>query len=245
MTSSAGRGGDDHGRGPLHPLVPVAAGGATDDRGEHPQGQDARGVHPGEPLHEPLGPALLLLGLDDEVHDLGQRVVLVRSGRLDRQDARAVQRAGEHLLPDCLLDRDRLAGHRRLIERRRALGDGAVGGQALAGADQEPVTDGQVLGRHLDLLAVSQQRHRLGGQVHQRPNGAFGAGLGELLQRLGDRVEEDEHRRFAPLAQGAGGEGTDGHQQLDADLPLPDELLERLQGEEPCARHRGGDIQRR
>ena len=53
------------------------------------------------------------------------------------------------------LDGDRFAGEQRRVDRRRALLDDAVGGDLLAGTDDEPVADGELADRDATLGAVS------------------------------------------------------------------------------------------
>ena len=79
--------------------------------------QDAGHQRAGDPVGEPLRAALAVLGFLDGAHDAGQRAVAGRRRGLDLEDAAAVDAAGEHPVADVDLDRDRLAGHRRHVER--------------------------------------------------------------------------------------------------------------------------------
>ena len=147
-----------------------------------------------------------------------------------------VGRAGEHLVAHGLIHRDGLTRHRGLIDRRGAFDHHAIGGNVLAGANQEPVTDHHLVDIHFTLGALSvDDGHPSGCEVQQLGDGVAGAVLGELLEGLRDRVQERECSGFGPGAEGAGDDGGDRHQQLDADLSLGDQLLDRLGREEPGA----------
>src|SRR5690606_17046918 len=81
-------------------------------------------------------------------------------------------------VPDGDLDRDGLAGQHGRVDGGGALGDRAVGGDLLAGPDQEAVAHGELPDRDLFLPAVAQHGDVLGAQLHQRPQGGPGAALG-------------------------------------------------------------------
>src|SRR5690606_5541520 len=149
-----------------------------------------------------------------------------------------------HRVADGLVDRDRLAGHRGFVDRGGAVEDGAVGGDVLAGPDQEPVTDGDVVDADVAFGPVGvDDGDPAGGEVQQLGDRIAGAVLGELLERLGDRVQEREGGCFGPGAEQAGDDGGDGHEQLDADLAFGDQFLDRLGREEPGPDQRGDDEQ--
>ena len=56
----------------------------------------------------------------------------------------AVDTAGKKRIPDRLLYRQTLPRNRRLVDRRRALNHLPIHGNALAGLDQQQITDAQV-----------------------------------------------------------------------------------------------------
>ena len=116
--------------------------------------------------------------------DLGERVVDAGSGRLDNDRTGRVQRAGEHLVADSLLDRHRFAGDRRFVQRGAAIDDLSVGGDPFSGANDEPVTNRQQLEIDLLLDAVDETADPFRGQVHQCPDRPAGAVGGELLERF-------------------------------------------------------------
>ena len=121
------RAGDDeqHQR-PIDPRAPGPAEAAAARRrraaasDEHRRRVDAR-----EPLDERLARRALRLRALDEMDDARERRVAAQPRHVDFERAAAVDRAGEHLVARRLLDRQRLAGHRRLVDvarRRRSPG---------------------------------------------------------------------------------------------------------------------------
>jgi hypothetical protein len=240
-----GRGGDEHGRGPQGPFGPVAAHPTTDEEDAGAEGEHRGGVDAGEALHELLAPALLFLGLADEVDDPGQGVGGGGGRRFGDEGPVAVRGAGDDRVAWGLVDGDRLAGDGRLVDRRGAVDDATVGGDVLSGADQEPVADRHGVDVDVAFGAIGRDDgDRSRGEVQQLADGIAGAVLGELLEGLADRVQERQRGGFGPGAERAGDHRRDGHQQLDADLALGHELLDRLGGEEPGADHRRRHEQR-
>ena len=67
----------------------------------------------------------------------------------------------------------RLAGEQRRVDRRAPLLDDAVGGDLLAGADDEPVADRELVDRHAPLGAVVVEHGDvLGAELEQRLSAA-------------------------------------------------------------------------
>ena len=80
------------------------------------------------------------------------------------------------------LDRHRLAGEHRGVDRRRALDDDAVGGDLLARPHDEQVADRELVDRDAHLDAVAQDGDVLGAEVEQRPQRRPGRRLGAGLE---------------------------------------------------------------
>ena len=234
-----GRGGDEHRRGAQGPFGPVAAHRATDEEDGGAEGEHRGGVDAGEALHELLAPALLLLGFADEVDHSGQGVGGGGGGRFGDEGPVAVGGPGDDGVAGGFVDGDRLAGDGGLVDRGAAVDDGPVGGDVLAGPDQEPVADRDGVDVHVAFGAIGcDDGDGAGGEVQQLADRVAGAVLGELLKGLTDRVQERQRGRLRPRAERPRDHRGDGHQQLDADLALGHELLDRLGGEEPGADHR-------
>jgi hypothetical protein len=129
--------------------------------------------------------------------------------------------------PGLLLDGDGLTGQQRLVDRARALLDDAVGGDLLAGADDEAVARRELLDRHAALGPVGVEHGDiLGAELEQRLEGGAGAALGARLEEaageqerrhdrahlevdlvraaaraIGDQVERHSHARHAGVAE--------------------------------------------
>ena len=110
--------------------------------------------HAGDPVGEPLHRRLARLGVLDEPGDLGERGVGADPGRADDEAAAGVDgRAGDR----------RRRGRPRPgtdspvsssgVDRRGALLDDAVGGDLLAGADDEAVADRELGDRNAPLAS--------------------------------------------------------------------------------------------
>ena len=107
------------------------------------------------------------------------------------------------------LDRQRLAGQHRLVDRRLALDDDAVGRDLLAGADDEQVADLELGDGNEHLLAVAQHARLLGAELQQLADRLRGAALGAGLEVA---AEHDQRRHDrADLEVGVGGDAADEH----------------------------------
>ncbi len=89
------------------------------------------------------------------------------------------------------LDRHGLAGEHRFVDRGHAGDDHAVGGDLLAGPDDELVADSQVLDSDQRLHAAPQDGDLLGAEFQQGPQGGAGAALGALLEVAAEQDERD------------------------------------------------------
>ena len=114
-------------------------GHERDHRDHEHDGHEHRRDAVGQALHR----RLRALGLLDQARDLRQRGVVADPGGLDDQPAAGVERGAEHRVAGHDVDRHRLAGEHRDVDRRRAVDDGAVGRDLLARAHDEAVAHPQ------------------------------------------------------------------------------------------------------
>src|SRR5690606_4182213 len=151
---------------------------------EGAQGQcdDDRDEDGGDAVGEPLGRRLAVLRVLDPPRHPGDLGVGADPGGRDAQPPAGVDGGAGDGVPDGDLDRDGLAGQHGRVDGGGALGDRAVGGDLLAGPDQEAVAHGELPDRDLFLPAVAQHGDVLGAQLHQRPQGGPGAALGTGLE---------------------------------------------------------------
>ena len=219
-------GGDEDDQGAGDPGLGVAK-----QRSEHAD-QDGEDHHAG---HQRAGDlvgdartlALLGLGLLDELHDRGQRVVGARGGRLDLQHSGGIDRPRRDRVIGCDLDRDRLAGDRGRVQAGASDADDPVGHDPLARTDQQHVADGDLLGRDLHRGTVAQHGRGLRHELEQRAQAAAGAVHRLVLQGLGDRVQERQRGGLLHVAEDDRADGTDRHQQRDPELPLGEQVPQR------------------
>ena len=94
-----------------------------------------------------------------------------------------------------LVDRDGLAGQRRLVDRALALKDDAVHGDRLAGPHDKNIALLHEIDVDRLLDAVSLDICGLGRELHQGLEGVGRPSFGPGLQHLADRDQRQDHRR--------------------------------------------------
>jgi hypothetical protein len=147
-------------------------------------------------VHEALDRRLRPLGLLDQANDRREYRVATDLRRAHAKRAGPVQRAAGHVVPGGLVHWDRLAGHHRFIDRRRARDHKAIRGDRLARPDDEHIAglercDVDVL---LDAAAPADAR----GLRAERQEGAdriSRACAGARLEEPADEDERDDRRR--------------------------------------------------
>ena len=135
----------------------VSAGDDLDHRQEVPR----QAV--GRPLERRLAP----LGLGDQPEHLAERRLVADLLGPDLDHAELVDRPGVDRVARPLVDRQRLARQRRLIDGRPARDDRPVDGDPLAGPDDDEVADDDLRGRDLDLDPVAADPGGARGLVEQ------------------------------------------------------------------------------
>ena len=167
------------------------------DERERTDGERDDGEVERRAVGEILGLRLRRLRLADEPDDLAEVRLLARPLDLDGERARPVDAPGDHLVPVPFLDRDRLAGERRLVDGAPPLHDGTVGGNFLARLHEHAVARAERARRHvLDLPVRSDSVGLVGHQPGQfferrrRPHHA------PHLDPVADEHEVDERRRL-------------------------------------------------
>jgi hypothetical protein len=211
-------GGDEHNERPQRPHAGVAENAAkAGQRCGH--NEDPGDQRAGDALGEALAAALPLLGLLDDAHDAGQRVVFGGGGDLDFEGRASVDDGGVDLVARTTLYGHRLAGDGREVEGGAAGADDPVGGDPLAGADEQPVTRAEVPGGDGGRAAVSEHRGLGRDQVEQGPQPVARPDHGVALEGLGDGEQEGQRGGLAQFTQGDRPDGGDGHEGPDAEAP--------------------------
>src|SRR6185503_13282953 len=126
------------------------------------------GVDGGEAVDRLLRGSLAPLRLLDEMDDARQGRIARGTSDADHEGAGTVDGAGEAVVAGDLVGGDRFAGDGALIDGGDPFEDDAVGRDALAGADAQPIADLHELDRDagLDSGRVDARRRR-GREGHQ------------------------------------------------------------------------------
>ena len=200
---------------------------------DHDRHED-RGDAVGEPLHGRLARLRRL----DEARDLRERRVGADPRRPhDEAAVRVDGRAGE-LGAGGDLERHRLAGEQRPVDRRLALDDDAVGRDLLAGADEEHVAHPE-LGDGDELLGAVAAKHArlLRAELEQPPDRRRRAALRARLEVAAEQDQRRDDRRDLEVRVGV--------DAADEDDRRPEPRGERADRDERVHRRRARGVRSR
>ena len=153
-----------------------------------------RHEHARHPVGQPLDRGLAALRVLDEAGHPGELGVGADPRGAHHQTAADVGAPADDRGARPHLDRHRLAGEHRGVQRGAAVLDHAVGGDRLAGADHEAVADLQARRGHPYLAAVAQHRRLLGAEVEQRGERGTRPTLGAGLEPPAEQHERGDAR---------------------------------------------------
>ena len=122
----------------VNAAVGAGAGAEPEAEGGDRERDDDRHEDPGDAVGQPLHLGLAVLRVLDQPGHLGELGVGADPGGPHDEPAAGVDRGADDGVADADLDRHRLAGEHRGVDGGGALDDDAVGGDLLAGADDEP-----------------------------------------------------------------------------------------------------------
>ena len=189
----AGAGDDQHrhagGEGHLYRVGSDEPHHGGDEGDAHDHGDE----HTGHPVGQLGDGGLGGGGLVHQTDHLGKGGVLTHPGGPDGEGAGFVDGGGDDGVPRLLVHGDGLAGEGGFVHGGCALGDHAVHGDGAAGADQQHVTQLDLLHRHFDLFAIPEDGGRFGGEVDEPGNGLSGLALGAGLQIFAQGDEGENH----------------------------------------------------
>ena len=213
---------------------------------KHQRGQreDAVGVSRAELVREPLRRRFQMLRLANQMNDLLQRALarLAQHRRLDR--APQVHRTRQHRVADFLFDGRRFPSEVRFITRRRAFHDLGIDGKLFTGFDEQSHSGLQVVDWFAMLVPLGIQHDRLLWRVlEQRTNLPARPAHRVMLQRAGDREEEEQHRTLAPRTDARAANRDGEHQEMNVQRALLEQLPNLMHGE-PRTRDIGEDVER-
>jgi len=224
---------------PVHPLAGQEQ--RRHHRGQQGDQEHCRRIDLREAVDEALGRRAAGLGGLHRVDDPRQRRIAGRGADPVLEGAGAVDAAGEHAVALGLVDRQALAGDRRLVDRRAAVAHHAVEGDALARTQAHGGADRHLRGRQAQPATVGlEHAGRRRRQLHQAADRVARAIQRARLDALGQGEEEHHHGRLRPLADQHGAADRDRHQRVDVQVAV-------LQGDPALAVGRqpaGGDRQR-
>ena len=146
-------------------------GYSHDDHGGH---EDPR-----DPVGQALDRCLARQGLGHQPHDLGKGAVRADPPGLHHERAVGIEGSAGHAVTGADLGRHGLSCHDRGVHGGVSVGHNTVGGDPLAGPDQEPHADGQLGGR--DVAPVGEP-HVTGAQFHECADGVTCPASGARLQ---------------------------------------------------------------
>ena len=220
------------------------------DRQHHDHGQDDRGhIEPLEPVDEPLGGRLGCVSLGDELHHPRQCGVGGRCGHHHVERAGAVHRPGEDPratgdrvgigqglgdVGHCsLLHRDRLPGHRGLVDRRAADADETIRRYPRVRSHDRDIAHLKLFHRTLNkLVRADAERGRAGCELAQRLDRASRAGHRVLLQGVSEAEQEQQHGTLGEPADRCCTGGGHDHQEVHFEPAPADRAPRPPHGEE-------------
>src|SRR5215203_3236945 len=145
------------------------------------------------PVGQPLARSLGVLGLLDEIDDLGQRRVRADGGGPEAHATAAVYRARDHGVSGPLGDGNALPRDQRLVYARLAHYDLAVHGHLVAGPEHNGLVEAHLAAGYLHLFAVPDHPRLRRHEVEERPEGVAGAAPGAHLHPVAEEYEGDQH----------------------------------------------------
>ena len=222
----------------INPGVPRLTEGQR--RHQHHQrrdGDDGGHIPAAEPVDETFGRRAGLFGLFDKADDAGDGVVFGAFGHLDPQGGLGVDRACKDRIPRPARLGHAFAGDRAFIDARGAIGDLAIGRNAVAGAHKHGLADGQAGRWHLARRVAGDQLRRLRHQIGQRPDAVACLACGHAFQHFAHGKQEDDQCRLFGRIDEQRTDGGDGHQAFDG------ERLAHPQRGKGTLRHRGNPDQ--
>ena len=167
----AGRRGDEHHQRPLNPRARVAENG-TDGGDRHREDEHPGDERPGDAIGDAGAAALVVLRALDEGDDLGQRIARTWCRRAGLDGVAGVDGAREESTALVHRDRDGFTGDGGRVDGGGGPQQRRVGGNSLAGADEQDVAGDDVVDRDVTVrfpaaTGVFHERRVLREQLQQ------------------------------------------------------------------------------
>ena len=161
---------------------------------QHRRRNDERHEPAGDDVGDALDRRAAPLGGGHHVDDLREHVSRPTFFGTHLKRAGLVHRAADHRVADALLDRHRLAGEHRFVDRARAFGDLAVDGNLLARPDAQDVADLHLVERDFVVHAVADDAGRRRRERQEFADRGAGAAAGTQFQHLAQQHQRRDHR---------------------------------------------------
>ena len=202
----------------VDPRLPAAAERERRHDGDpYRQHDDGRRVDAREALDQRLGRRALRLRALDEMDDPRQRRVAAQPRDAHLERAAPVDGAREQRIAGRLVDRQRLAGDRRLVHRALSGDHLAVERHLLTRPDDQDRADRNGVDRHAPLAGRVADQRLDRRQVHQRADRVARAVERPRLEPFGDGEEEDHAGGFGILSEDDRARHRDHHQDVDVE----------------------------
>ena len=200
---------------------------------DHQSGRDHdrdRVVAP-DPFRDLFGLRLLLLRFLHQAHDAREGRVFGHARRAHLERALLVQRARKDPVADLLGDRHRFSGEVALVYERSTREDDTVHRDRLAWLYDHAFADLDRFGFDFDLAPIAYHQRPRGAQLEQRMERAARAAHGVDLERVAEREQEHQCRRFEDVADPARARRGQNHEQVHIEAELRERRHRRAQRE--------------
>ena len=201
----------------IDPRAPCPAEHRRNDSNTCGEDEHGRRVQPCEPIDEGLTRSALRLCAFHEMNDACDRGVAAQPRHFDFERVPAVYCSSKHIVAWRLLDRERLARHRRLIDVARSGGHPAVERDFLAGPDDDDIAEADVVDGQYALHTTSSDECGLRREVHERPNRSPRALHRPGFEKLCEREQENNRGSFGPLPERHRAGDSDQHEHVNVE----------------------------
>ena len=191
-------------------------------KGERADSQNERHEDATDPIGQALDGRLGSLRPPNEIDDMSQRGIATHASCPEEERAPAIHRRADDLGPGTLLDRHRFAGQHRLVDRRLALHDPAVDGDALARPNSNHIANADILERDIDLGAGADDSSRPSLEPEQFLDGTDRLSLGTRLEPAARENQADDGGRAVEVGLGLDtGRAEDARRECNQNAETP------------------------
>ena len=217
--------------------------GADDLAGDEPRaGRRGQGDDddPGGPsVGEAHDLGLAGIGRLHELDHAGERAVLAHALGAHVERPELVHRPALHLVARRLVDRQRFAGHHRLVDGGASFQDGAVHRHGFAGQHAQHVSHLHVLGGDDGFHTVAHDARRAGRQMHEPLDAGAGLRHRQVLQQRAQLHDERYLAGGEVLADGHRRDERERYEHVGLDVELRHQPDDGAQDDGRAAQHDG------